>query len=110
MTKKMKYYVGGAGEYLGGTDGGPLSSTEVPSAPDDARQKWDGSSWDEVVLTVAETTQAKTEALTATDSGMSRVTEDLIEILVAKGVIAETDLPADAQAKLSDRRAKRAGL
>ncbi len=48
--------------------------------------------------------------LAATDSDMPRVVEDLIATLVSLGVISETDLPAGAQAKLADRKAKRAAL
>lgn len=47
----MKYYVNEFGEYLGGTDGeAPTGGTEVPSAPSDARQIWNGSSWNELDL------------------------------------------------------------
>jgi hypothetical protein len=45
--------------------------------------------------------------LPATDAGMARVVEDLITVLVSKGVIEEADLPDSAQAKLAERTALR---
>ncbi|WP_156936488.1 hypothetical protein [Mesorhizobium sp. LNJC384A00] len=51
-----QYFVDDAGAYLGGFDGAepPEGALEVPSAPDDARQVWDGSQWGPVVLTPAD--------------------------------------------------------
>ena len=48
--------------------------------------------------------EAKAE-LRESDSGMARVAEDLIQTLLSKGVIAESDIPAPARSKL-DRRAE----
>lgn len=48
--------------------------------------------------------------LSLTDAGLGRVTEDLINVLIDRGVIQFTDLPAAAQAKLSARRQTRAEL
>ncbi|HKJ76058.1 MAG TPA: hypothetical protein VKA64_02550 [Gammaproteobacteria bacterium] len=42
--------------------------------------------------------------LSATDTALARVLEDLIELLVQKGVLLYTELPGDAQRKLSRRR------
>ncbi len=39
-----------------------------------------------------------------TDANMARVTEDLIDVLVARGVVMFTDLPPIAQRKLLERR------
>jgi hypothetical protein len=44
------------------------------------------------------------------DAGLARVTEDLIDILIQRGVIQFTDFPAAAQAKLLQRRQTRAAL
>jgi len=43
----------------------------------------------------------------AADLEFIRVIEDLVETLIAKGVLAEADLPAQAQAKSQSRRALR---
>lgn len=44
---ETKYYVDGSGNYLGGFDANPPEGAiEVSSAPDDAKQHWNGSSWD----------------------------------------------------------------
>ena len=42
-----KYFVDSNGAYLGGFDGAepPDSAIEVPEAPEDARQVWDGKAW-----------------------------------------------------------------
>jgi len=52
-----------------------------------------------------------TEALLElTDPGIARVTEDLIALLVDKGLLLITELPEAAQAKLIERRRLRGKL
>ena len=46
-------------------------------------------------------------ALAQSDTELARVTEDLITVLVKKGVILFTDLPEAVQTKLLDREALR---
>lgn len=48
--------------------------------------------------------------LATTDAGMARIAEDLIGALIAKGVIAEDDLPQPARDKLARRSELRAEL
>lgn len=48
--------------------------------------------------------------LSATDLGLIRVLEDVIDLLIERGVIRFTDLPAAAQTKLLERRSMRASL
>ncbi len=48
--------------------------------------------------------------LTLSDAGMGRVTEDLIDVLIDRGVIQFTDLPHAAQARLMARRSSRAEM
>jgi hypothetical protein len=48
--------------------------------------------------------------LAATDLPMIRALEDLIGVLIAKGVIADTDLPSAVNTKLQSRAALRAAL
>ena len=48
--------------------------------------------------------------LADTDAALARVTEDLIDVLIDKGVIQFTDLPAAAQTKLLQRRQTRSRL
>lgn len=48
--------------------------------------------------------------LSSSDAGLARVTEDLIELLIARGVIRFTDLPLPAQNKLLDRKETRARM
>jgi hypothetical protein len=48
--------------------------------------------------------------LLKSDLDLTRVLEDLIELLVGKGVIRFTDLPGSAQHKLIERRQARAKL
>lgn len=49
-------------------------------------------------------------SLSESDAGLARVTEDLIDILITRGVIQFTDFPPGAQAKLLQRRQTRATL
>jgi hypothetical protein len=48
--------------------------------------------------------------LKETDTGMARVTEDIVALLISRDVIALTDLPAEAQDKLKAREDLRAIL
>lgn len=48
--------------------------------------------------------------LSQTDTGLARVLEDLIDVLITRGVVQFTDLPLAAQAKLFERRETRANL
>ncbi len=48
--------------------------------------------------------------LRQTDAGVVRVLEDLVDVLINRGLIQFTDLPEAAQAKLLERRQTRATL
>ncbi len=48
--------------------------------------------------------------LSRTDISLARTLEDLIDVLIKRGLIQFTDLPAGAQAKLLERRQTRADL
>jgi hypothetical protein len=48
--------------------------------------------------------------LAASDSGMARLVEDLVDVLINKGVIKFTDLPAAAGAKYLERQSARERL
>lgn len=52
----------------------------------------------------------KASALSQSDTSLVRVLEDLIDVLINRGVIQFTDLPEAAQAKLLERRETRASL
>ena len=45
-----------------------------------------------------------TSQIAESDAFMARVTEDIINVLIAKGAIAMTDLPQEVQDKLADRQ------
>ena len=55
-------------------------------------------------------TSSSVDALSQTDAAIARVLEDLIDVLITKGVIQFTDLPEAAQTKLMTRRQTRAKL
>jgi len=57
-----------------------------------------------------DTQRAAREWLARTDPDLARITEDLIDILIARGVIQFTDFPPEAQAKLLQRRQTRLTL
>ena len=48
--------------------------------------------------------------LAATDAGMARVAEDLIQMLIYKGVITESDIPQSARDKMAKRAMLRSKL
>jgi hypothetical protein len=48
--------------------------------------------------------------LSQSDTAIARVLEDLVDVLITRGVIQFTDLPEAAQAKLLTRRQTRARL
>jgi hypothetical protein len=50
------------------------------------------------------------QSLADSDASLARVTEDLIDILLTRGLIQFTDFPPAAQAKLLQRRQTRAIL
>lgn len=50
------------------------------------------------------------QALSESDSAIARVLEDLVDILITRGVIQFTDLPEAAQGKLLNRQQTRAKL
>src|ERR1700748_191702 len=55
----------------------------------------------------ADTIEALRQQLAQSDSGMARLVEDLIDVLITKGVIRFTDLPAAAGAKYMERLSTR---
>ena len=55
----------------------------------------------------AHTVEALRRQLAESDSGMARLVEDLIDVLIGKGVIKFTDLPQAAGAKYLERLSTR---
>jgi hypothetical protein len=53
---------------------------------------------------------APADALNQSDASLARVLEDLIDVLISRGVVQFTDLPDAAQAKLLERRQTRASM
>ncbi|MDG1943796.1 MAG: hypothetical protein P8J17_05995 [Halioglobus sp.] len=49
-------------------------------------------------------------SLSATDQDLVRVVEDVVELLISKGVILFTELPADAQQKIMRRQKLRSEM
>ncbi len=79
---------------------------ELGQSPDDATMTETAPA----AVVQTETEKAR-EALAYSDVvDMGRVTEDLVDLLAAKGVLALADLPQAAQAKLAARKAERAKL
>lgn len=48
--------------------------------------------------------------IAATDSKMARIGEDIIELLIRKGIIALAELPISTQAMIAERKALRASI
>lgn len=53
---------------------------------------------------------AMKERLSRTDTDMARITEDLIDVLIARNILNFTDLPLQAQRKLVGRQKLRRNL
>lgn len=82
---------------------------EAPAAEEAGLGQWAAAEADdpEVQAFVRQLAQAAENPLADTDAALARVTEDLIDILIDKGVIQFTDLPSAAQHKLLQRRQTR---
>ena len=81
------------------------------SAPDADDGGWEvASSDDPGVQEFLRGVSSKSQLLSQTDAGLARVLEDLIDVLINRGLIQFTDLPEPAQAKLLDRRQTRASM
>lgn len=77
----------------------------------DKNQKWDGTKWIDDPDQVAENQKnQKAAQLSATDEYMPRITEDLIDTLLSKGVISQADLPETVKTKLAERKTIRLEL
>lgn len=98
----QSFYRSANGEYLGSFDGAapPDGAVECPM-PTHGNQVWNGSAW-------ADTPAIKTDAILAelnnSDVGMISVIDDIVNLLIAKGVISMDDFPASAQEKLDSRK------
>ncbi|MBC7906868.1 MAG: hypothetical protein H7Y60_09000 [Rhodospirillaceae bacterium] len=92
-------------------DGQIVALSEVP-LEDDAEHM--GADHPELIAFVARTCPELMEAgggaFVSSDLAFIRVMEDLVEVLIRKGVLALSDLPAPAQDKLMERRALRGWL
>lgn len=85
----------------------PPGGIEVSRPPNDARQLWQGGRWiDTPEMEVA----AAREHLAATDAKMARVGEDVIAVLINKGLLSFDDIPPTARALLMEREEARGNL
>ena len=91
-------------------DGDIVALTRESMTDDQARASgWEPAQpQDPTVSSFLQDTASPSTHLSLTDAGMGRVTEDLIDVLIDRGVIQFTDLPLPAQAKLLERRRSRA--
>lgn len=92
-------------------DGQVVAVAEVP-LDDDAEEL--SPDHPEVMALVTRTCDVETvdddRAFVSSDLSFIRVLEDLIEVLIRRGVVALSDLPGPAQEKLMQRRALRGWL
>jgi len=75
--------------------------------------RWDGNTWVESASAedIQEIERGKAlQTLGVSDSGMIRVVEDVIAVLVAKNLVKEDDFPQSVRDKLEERRALRERL
>jgi hypothetical protein len=70
---------------------------------------WDGQGWAlNATLSARAARRDAEDALARLDRDVPRALEDLIDALVARGVIAKDDLPAATAAKIAAKQAERA--
>lgn len=83
----------------------------VAVSTEPAGEGWEAQESDSPELEMfAEALTTAQGALQASDLGLARVLEDVIDLLVERSVIRFTDLPPAAQNKLLDRRTTRESL
>ena len=107
----MGYYINSE---IGYYEGDQITPMDLPVPQRlDASYDWNGTAW---VQNAIRATQAKNEQLqasidalgsTGSDASMSRGLEDLIGLLVGKGMIAKSDLPTALLSKINNRRTMR---
>jgi hypothetical protein len=68
------------------------------------------STSDPEVQVFTQDVSSQADILKRSDSGLVRVVEDLIDVLINRGLLLFTDLPDAAQAKLMERRQTRASM
>ena len=111
-------FVTPAGEHYIAVDGIALSSSDLmalprPDATYDPVLTTNPVSWvqnaSRAAFAKSAQTQSSIDNLSAqgSDASMSRGLEDLVGLLIAKGTIAKTDLPAPLLTKIDNRRAVR---
>ena len=86
---------------------------EVPPPADLLKARWSGAEWIEAATAediAARDRETAIAELAATDAGMARVAEDLVEILLAKSLIQESDIPRAVRDKIAARKALRASI
>lgn len=107
----MGYFINADLGYYEGDQIDP-SDIPVPRRPD-ATYHWIAEAWGQDAASAAAAkslqTQTAIDQLTTqgSDASMSRGLEDLVGLLITKGTIAKTDLPAPLLAKINNRRAVR---
>ena len=103
------HYVDAMGTYLGGfndTAHIPQGAIKV-SAPNHGKDTWDGTKW--IPYEGLERDQAR-EDLAASDKDMARITEELVDLLLVKGLILPHELSDEAMDKLVARKLSRSKL
>lgn len=90
---------------------GPIPNQYIDQAPTVPYPTWKNQKW------VTDVDREKNYLITSklaeiviSDEAMHRVTEDLIDTLISKGVITQADLPEAAKTKLAERKTIRSEL
>lgn len=103
----MKYYIDQNNNYLGGSGDAPLSIYEVPFAPDDARQKWNGSGYDPVSTAILD---AEKDAVAPDLLEPKKAFASVLEILWDNSAELRSAFPTKAALKQAAVAAYRAKL
>lgn len=83
---------------------------QVSSSQDDAFVEYLDADAPELLEFVQQISEYPRVKLTKSDTEVARIFEDLVDVLINKGIIHFTDLPQDAQKKLISRQKMRQAI
>lgn len=97
----IKHYIDVSGKYLGGWDSNPpAGAKEVPCAPDDYRQVWDGANWSAPRLSRREIEELRLRSYADPITGSDRFKAEAD----AERLAGNEEAALAAEQKLLDRR------
>lgn len=101
---KMKYFIDDSNNYIGGSDNKSLSNNEVPFAPDDARQKWNGTNYDSISSNDLDAEKdLKAQKLIDNNVLIESLSEEFIDILTTASIGVPNDIMANIKTRIKNK-------